>query len=300
VVIACTVLAAIAAIAVLAPLRVFQDFETQMYRATDMLAQRTDPDSLAAAAALNSHRYPEPNLGLIEQATLMAPARADLVWLHIQLCLQVASCDPVPLERRLRDLDPSNGAAWLVALARAGVQGDEAARNAALAAIARAGRVDLYWNQLVARLSPPVASTRALPRRAAVEAVIGSLAAIAIPGLRDMSTACSEERLTRGHERDLCRGIADSLLNGDTFIIESFGGSLAKRAWPEDALEWAAADRAQQTKNYMMQLAEDVTKWARAHPDEFLDLFVRHRREQDVHKAMWIEIGKDPVPPSAE
>jgi len=290
------VLAAVVALATLAPLRVSEDPEIRMYRAADLLAKRTDADSLAAAGLLNSHKHPEQALRLIAQASLMAPDRADLVWLHIQLCEAVASCDPEPLEILLRILDEQNGAGWFGALARASESGDEAARSAALAAIARAGRVDIYWTTLIARLSPPVASTKELSLFEAETGVVGALAAAAIPALGDVSRACTGERLMREDVLEVCRGVAQSLLNGDTVIIESIGASIAKRAWPEDSPEWVAADEARRTWDNGSGFGGSTEKWMRANAREFLDLFEQHRREQDVQHAVLVAIGRNPNP----
>ena len=91
------------------------------------LTHLTDADSLAAAGLLNLAKHNDQSLSLIARATAAAPERADLAWLLAQVCRQLAPCDPEPVERRLRVLDPSNGAGWLGALAR-----DSAARNDAL------------------------------------------------------------------------------------------------------------------------------------------------------------------------
>jgi len=69
-----------------------------------------------------------------------APERADLVWLQAQVCEKLARCDPEPVERRLRALDPTNGAGWMGALARAYVAKDEETTDAAIAAIGRSDR----------------------------------------------------------------------------------------------------------------------------------------------------------------
>jgi beta-lactamase regulating signal transducer with metallopeptidase domain len=218
VVIACTAFVAVVAVAALAPLRATATEEKRLHRGAELLAQRADADAQAAGALmiadLGQHEQP---LAMVAQASLLAPERADLVWLHIQLCEAVASCDPEPLERRLQVLDEKNGAGWLGALARASKRGDEAAKSAALAAVARSGRVDVYWTTLVARLTPQVASTKALSLPEAMKNIIGGLAAVAIPRFRDITDdACKAERATQENVMETCRGVANSLLNGDT------------------------------------------------------------------------------------
>jgi hypothetical protein len=296
VVIACTALAAVVALAMLAPLRATATAEKRMYRAAELLAQRTDADSLAAAGSLIAFKHREQGLELVARASLAAPERADLVWLHIQLCDAVASCDTEPLEVRLRILDERNGAGWLGALARASKRGDEEAKSAAMVAIGRSGRVDIYWTALIARLSPQVASTKALSLPEAVISVMGALAAEVTPGLRDMSDACKPERLTQGDVVEACRGIANSLLNGDTILIESLGTSFASRVWPENSAKRVEAAGVQRILDHRMRTVGLSEAWFRDHASDFLDLNEQHRREQDVIRAVLIASGKNPDP----
>jgi hypothetical protein len=76
--------------------------EARIAHAVDVLKMRTDADSLAAAGLLTLQKHPDQSLVLITRATIAAPERADLLWLHISMCRPGTSCDPVPLELRLR------------------------------------------------------------------------------------------------------------------------------------------------------------------------------------------------------
>jgi hypothetical protein len=105
--------------------------DRHLRQAVAVLEQRSDADSLAAAATALRFAEQKPDgdaaLALLRRATTAAPERPDL---------------------HLRDLDPANGAAWINALVRAKASNDEAARIAALTALARAERVDIYWTTL--------------------------------------------------------------------------------------------------------------------------------------------------------
>ena len=125
-------------------------------RALAALAQKTDADSLAAAGLL-SGKSREQSLVFLSRATAAAPDRPDLLWLQAMRCAQSSPCDSVPLERRLRELDPTNGAGWWAALARAGAAHDAEATEMALLAISHSERVDIYWTTLIAHLSRAVA-----------------------------------------------------------------------------------------------------------------------------------------------
>ena len=101
-------------------------------RAITALQKATDADSLAAAGLLSfSPGAPEESLDLFGRAVAAAPTRADILWLQAQNCHAVPVCDPEPMERRLRELDPSNGAGWLGVLARADSENDTEAKEAA-------------------------------------------------------------------------------------------------------------------------------------------------------------------------
>jgi hypothetical protein len=120
-----------------------------------VLEHRADADSLAAAALLRSAQTkPEPAINLMTRAVAAAPQRADLAWLTIQLCQRVSTCHSEPEELRLRTLDPSNGAGWLIALARADASKADAAKMTVLTALGRTERVDVYWTTLIAHLTP--------------------------------------------------------------------------------------------------------------------------------------------------
>jgi beta-lactamase regulating signal transducer with metallopeptidase domain len=300
IVIACTVLVAVGAVAALAPLRATATGEKRMVRAAELLAQRSDADSLAAAGLLIAFQRREEGLRLVARASLLAPQRADLVWLHIQLCEAVADCDTEPMENRLRTLDAQNGAGWLGALARASKHGDEAAKSAALAAIARSERVDIYWTTLIARLSPPIASTKAVSLYEAQIDVIGALAAVAIPALRHMTDACKSDRMEQSDVVEVCRGVANSLMNGDTAIMESIGTSLAKQVWPENSAKRVEVAEAKRILDYRMRSVGLSDAWLNAHASDYLDLLKQHRREQDLFKAVLIAAGKNPDPAPAE
>src|ERR1700690_69080 len=171
--------------------------EMRIEHAADLLGSRTDADSLAAAGLLNSVKGRDRSLRLIEKAIADAPERPDLVWLQIQFCQAEPACNPQPMEERLRSLDVRNGAGWIGTLTRADKANDEQAKSAALAAISRSERLDIYWTTLVARLSRATAKTKAVSLTEAEISVIGILAAQAIPAYQVLSNACKGERLKR-------------------------------------------------------------------------------------------------------
>ncbi len=267
-------------------------------RAIRALSARSDADSLAAAGVL-SLRGPRA-LRLVARAAQAAPPRPDLVWLYVQICSEIPSCNPEPIERQLRDLDPANGAGWFGPLNRAHAAGDQAAEQQALQKLAGSERVDIYWTTLVARLSPAAAATGDLTLPEAELAIMGVLAAEGIPAFAVASKACSGENLNRPDVREMCRGIARTLQHGDAYITELAGGTIARRAWPEGSPEWTAAMQTHRTFEYRAGL------WRKLEPalhekaavERYLTLCSRSRREQDVLVSELVEAGENPNPPA--
>ena len=224
----------------------------------DALTRMTDTDSLAAAGLLGVGTHRDQSLSLIGRAVASAPERADLVWLEVQVCNEIAPCNSEPIEQRLRELDPSNGAGWLGPLARASVANNEPARDAALTALSRSDRVDFYYTTLVAHLSRAVVSTGKISAEIAEVWVIGFLAREAIPAYQYVSNACKGERLQNIEVTQTCRGVASSLQNGDTYLTEMIGVAIAKRVWPENSAEWNAAVDARRVYDYRSKLFSAV------------------------------------------
>jgi hypothetical protein len=214
------------------------DTDPQLQREVAILTTKPDADSRAAAGLLSLPIHRDSSLALIARALEAEPDRPDLVWLQAQVCQQSPPCDPEPMERHLRELDPSNGAGWMGALARANTSKDDEAKEAALTAISHSDHVDIYWTTLIAHLWRAVDGAKVLSPWQAEVTVIGVLAAQAIPAYSPIANACKGERLQRSEVIEVCRGVARAFANGDTVITEMIGVSIAKRVWPEDSSEW--------------------------------------------------------------
>jgi hypothetical protein len=267
-------------------------------RAVAVLSKMTDADSLAAAGVMSTDNHGEQTLSLLVRATAAAPDRADLVWLQALRCAQLPACDPLPIERRLRELDPTNGAGWWGPLARAGAGHDSEVTDVALAAIGHSDRVDIYWTTLIAHLSMAVAKTRKMSPEESEVAVIGYLAAEALPPYQYISNSCKGDRLQQPGVTEVCRGVAKALQNGDTYVTEMIGVAIAKRVWPEDSPEWKAAAEERRVYDYRSKLYSKLEQRALTHPGEYLALCTQNRREQDLFAAQLTAAGYDPNPPA--
>jgi hypothetical protein len=269
-------------------------------QAAIVLADSSDADSLAAAGLLSLQSARDRSMPLLTDATRAAPERPDLVWLQIEVCQKVSWCDPEPMERRLLVLDPSNGAGWMGALARANASQDFVAVDAALAALSHSERVDIYWTTLIAHLSRAAAHTGKMSLAEAEISVIGYLAAQGIPAYGAASNACKGERLQRPDIVAACRGVARSFEHGDTYITEMIGAAIARRVWPEDSPEWKAAVEARRVYQYRARLLEALNRngwYGRQAAERYLAWCDHNRREQDVFLAQLVEAGKNPNPP---
>jgi hypothetical protein len=271
--------------------------QKQIDNAIAALVRMTDADSLAAAGILSVDNHGTSSLSLLTRAVAAAPDRADIVWLQSLRCGQVPSCDPLPIEQRLRELDPTNGAGWWGTIARAGAAHDTEATDAALTAIGRSARLDIYWTTLIAHLTRAVFNTHKMSLEEAEVAIIGYLAAQAIPAYQYVSKSCKDEQLQQPGVTAICRGVAKALQNGDTYITEMIGVAIAKRVWPEDSPEWQAAAEQRRVYDYRSNLYQKLEQRALTHPEEYLTLCEQNRRESDLFAAQLIAAGYDPNPP---
>ena len=274
--------------------------QRHLERATAQLEHQTDADSLAVAGLFQVSKNHAQAVSLLARAEAAAPARADLVWLHLQVCQEQPLCDPQPEEQKLRMLDPTNGAGWLGELGRAAKAKDDGATAAALTAIAHTERMDIYWTTLIGHLSLAAARTGNMSIEEAMLAVTGIVAAMAIPAYSTVSDSCKRDRLQRDDMREACRGVAQSFENGDTVITEMIGVAIAKRVWPEGSEEWNAAAERRRVYAYRSELwkpLEPVT-WSAAQAQKYIAFCLEQPREQDVSRARLIDAGKDPDPPS--
>jgi hypothetical protein len=257
----------------------------------------TDADSLAAAGIMSTGNS-DRSLSLLGRAVTAAPYRPDLLWLQAMRCAQLPPCNPAPAERRLRELDPANGAAWWAEMTRAGSAHDAEGVDIGLAAISHSDRVDIYWTALIAHLSRVVANTKKMSLAESEVTVIGYLAAEAIPPYQTISTSCKGGRLQQPGVIDICRGVAKALLRGDTYITEMVGVAVAKRVWPEDSPEWKAAAEQRRVYDYRSKLYSKIELRTLTHPEEYLTLCAQNRREADLFAAQLTAAGFDPDPPA--
>jgi hypothetical protein len=275
--------------------------ERQLAAARTVLERRSDADSLAAAGLSRTvGGNSVAALSLLSRATALAPERADLAWLELQLCRNVPACDADAKSARLRALDPANGAAWFAAVTRASAANEEAPKLTVLSAMAHAQRVDIYWNTRIVHLTRALADTHKIPLQEALVGLVGVLAAQGVPAYSATSNLCKGDRLSNADVLEDCRGVAMALEQGDTAITQMIGLSIAKRVWPVDSPEWNAAAEARRVSSYRLTLTSksEFAALSDSHSAaRYLELCAQYRREQDVLRAELIDEGQSPDPP---
>lgn len=270
--------------------------------AAEKLETSLDPDALAAAALLRWRTDTDAALALLERASRTRLSPPGLTWLHATLCGAASACDPAPLEARFREQDPGNALGWLAEIHRAYATGNGAALEAALARAAALPVVNIHFTSNVGRLAGAVDRAGSLPPAEALATVAGELAATpALVQLTAVSRVCDEKALARSLRREQCRALARSMLAGDTVLGESLGVAIAKRAWPEDSVEWATAAEVRRVQRYRMKwlvgLDAELERDPRAARD-VIALFKLLPREQEVLVARLEARGIDPMPPA--
>jgi hypothetical protein len=274
--------------------------ENQAVRAEAALIAAADPDSLQAAALVGDDE-PAARLRLIQRAAVAAPARPDIAWWHLQLCVRVESCDPRPIEAHLQALDPGNGAAWSGTLERSWKSGDTAALQAALLAVSNSGRFGIYWNASIVHAANAVIRTGAMEPKNAFERALGAAAATWVP-YKAITDFCQGRSLEQPDVLATCRRLAAVLCRGDIYLTEMIGLAVARRVWPEGSAEYQAAVEARRVAQYRTDADNGLTNhkvldnvWVQSH----LALMAAHDTEQEVVLAELTRAGLNPDPPRA-
>jgi hypothetical protein len=276
--------------------------DARLRRLQAELAARTDADSLAASALFarelpgNATATP---MELAARASAVAPQRADLVFLALQLCAGTAGCDTAALEVRLSQLDPENGMPWLYQLVRADHDNLNAPWRAARQALAQSQRITMYWNTLVSHLTGAAAGRQGFDTVAAMVEVIGVEAAMMSP-LQPVSRACSEQDVEEAEVLAQCRRIAASFMKADTVLFEAFGTTLALRLWPEGSAESQQITLERRGLRYRMQQMSNLAAKFNS-PTATRDLagyVERYPTEQSALRALFTNLGVAPEPPA--
>lgn len=244
----------------------------------------------------------------IQNAAKAAPERPELQWLHLRLCIEVRGCEPQPIETRLRQLDPTNGAVWLGPLSRAQQRGDARAEEQILEVMTKAANFDIYWTTLVASLTPPVsrmsvarsaAQPVPTPLTNALNSTVTWLSSLATPAFAAMSTACDEQHVREPATRVRCEQIAQALQNSDTTLAEGIGLGIAQRLTIPDSASAFQVREKIETLRHQNQASGAVIA-AQVEKDKFseqmLKLMSQLNKEQEVARSILRWAGQPLTP----
>jgi hypothetical protein len=275
------------------------------------LIARGDPDSLAAGALFARILAPSGNLkpidptsnatalDLASRAASAAPDRPELVLEQLQLCQEIPSCNQEALESRLRELDPQNGISWTYAMLRAERADDWEALRRERADLARAQRVDWYWNRTVSHLAAAATGRAGFGSGEALAEVIGIEAAF-MTALQPVSKACSAQEIEQPEALAQCRLIAAAFRRADVYIFESYGTGLALRLWPEGTPERAQIAAERRAIHYWLDMGTRYPSRLSS-PAAFrilATLYAQYPTEQEVFRALFVRSGLKPDPPA--
>lgn len=262
---------------------------------------KREPADVLATEALAVYRLQNDGARawtLISEATKQAPDRADLAHLQARLCQLLEGCRPEPYEARLRQLDPSNGVVWMRSLEQAQHRREPKVEAQILDALGQAQRFDVYWNSLGARVAG-VRIANGSRSDAALGETVTWLGSTIVPSLEPLTRACSRSRTARQPWAERCRRIARVLMNGDTYIAESVGTTLAQQVTADNAEQIQLSERAL-TARYLWRNYAAITS-SQVERDKFatelIELMRTLHREQDIHLAVARWSGRPVTPP---
>ncbi len=270
--------------------------------AATRLAAETDPDALAAAALFTYRTDIDAALALLDRASRLQLSPPGLTWLQATFCGAARACDPAPLEARFRAQDPDNALGWFADVHRGYAASDPARVDAALARAAALPVANIHFTSTAARLAEAVVHAGVMPPGEALVAVIGEFAtAPVLVQLTAVARACDESGVQRPARAQSCRGLARSMMSGDSVLTEGLGIAIARRAWPENSAEWKAAAESRRIIRYRMVRVsefEAMPEQDEKQAGDIIALFKAHPREQDMLAARLEARGIDPMPPA--
>jgi hypothetical protein len=266
------------------------------------LVAQGDPDSLAAGALVEASLSgfgSSTMLTLAARAVAGAPERPDLALLELQLCERASACDPLPLEKHLRGLDPENGITWIYALLRADREQRPPDWEVARGGLAQSKRVNVYWNHTVSHLASAMAGKAGFDSGAAVAEVI-SIESTLMNALQPIARACQAQEIQRPDVLGQCRRIAAALRQGDTSLVEADGSTLALRLWPEGSAEHLEVVKERRVLRYRVDLMTRYAAQLNAPQaiSALAGLFAQYPSEQTAMRALYVRLGLKPDPPA--
>lgn len=253
-----------------------------------------EPDALAAAALQSlgtpdsAVRNPPQALEYAQDAAALAPQRADIALLHMRICEEEPTCQAQPLQARLRRLAPDNGIVWLQPLLTAQRRQDGAEQAVILQALSQAQDFNLYWNALVARVTPLMARESGMSLSRSLGQA-NTLAANLIPHLQPVNDACDDVQIRDPQIRAQCARIAQALQRSDTELMHTLGLRMAQRMAPPASQVMLQLTERINIATYRQRAVESILALQtdqEALAEQLLKLMGSLPRESDVQDAV--------------
>ena len=138
-------------------------------------------------------------------------------------------------------LDPGNAAPWLFMLSSAKAHDDRAVQDEVLFRIASARRSDVGFFAVAGAIleATPDDDPSQLAAFAMVTEAIGMEAAVALPAMQPMTSACRGSALRDANRAQVCAGIAELLADrSDTLLERMIGVAIGRQiGWPAERVD---------------------------------------------------------------
>ncbi len=277
--------------------------------ALETLEREATADSFLTAAFIHSAPLRDPSrvLDFLDRSLDLSPQQPDVAWLALNVCVRTPDCSVAPRVATLIRLDPRNAVAHYPALTEARKNGDVAAEDRALGAMADAEYFDVYWSRLITRTLDTLTRPRGAAQRplrefpdVAIE-VVGWMLALGIPSFNATANTCSGERLKRDDVVENCRKLARVLDNGDVYIGQRIGHRMALQVWPPDSADAASFRAKAREASYIYEAIrpfDNAVNESAANARSWLDRHRVNRRELDVYRQWLTDVGVPATPPS--
>lgn len=260
--------------------------------AAQILADRGDSRSLAAAAALSLVAHKHEAVQLAVKASELDPEGKAIAWMHLQICAGTPGCDFRDAATTMRWVDAENSAAWMPTLAVAGRDRDATEITRVLADMARGTRFDVYWNRTVVMLFDELKKVRGALPAGYVPSDLSRLSeallvagAVIMPSFGPLQNACRD---SQGTERQAaCLKVSKLMQRSDAIAAQMAGFGFERRLLPPDSKEARIAAERKRALEWRVSTAEQASEpmmpWMRnAHARKRIARMRDLAREEDV------------------
>jgi hypothetical protein len=276
------------------------DYDAMRDTRVAALTARATPESLATASVMLGFKRDSESLALINRAAVLAPQRAEIIYLQWRACVSQQCPEEARLIADLKSVDPGNGIAWLAELSTALDREDQGEVTHRVEIIGASRDLTFYWNKTVVMLVDALGDITTtetnkpsfeLSTRIAM--MSGVLAALSIPPLQPLAKACRMNQFDEPGRRSACESMASRLRQSDELIFQSLGLSLQTR-WSAEGSPERETLQAQRRQYYYLLLESSKQRLFHMNKDSAtrLDAMRKSASEAEVCRAMLISFDE--------